>query len=151
MLNKSFHVNTKDKIENFSKNINVDSDKSISIRSFLISAISHNVSEVKNILESEDVFSTINCLKKLGIRIKKIKAKHYLIYGKGLGSFAIKKNKVIDCGNSGTLARLLIGILATTPNIEVYIKGDKSLNKRNMSKLIMLMKLFGADFLPKKK
>ena len=87
----------------------------------------------------------------MGIVIKRVKPKNYLVHGKGLGSFFIKKNSVLDCGNSGTLARLLIGILATTPNIETVIKGDKSLNNRNMSKIIELMKLFGADFLPKKR
>ncbi len=151
MLNKSFSVNTYNKIKDFKKIISVDSDKSISIRSLLIASISHNISEIHNILESEDVFSTIKCLKKLGIVIKRVKPKNYLVHGKGLGSFFIKKNSVLDCGNSGTLARLLIGILATTPNIETVIKGDKSLNNRNMSKIIELMKLFGADFLPKKK
>jgi 3-phosphoshikimate 1-carboxyvinyltransferase len=151
MLNKSFSVNTYNKIKDFKKIISVDSDKSISIRSLLIASISHNISEIHNILESEDVFSTIKCLKKLGIVIKRVKPKNYLVHGKGLGSFFIKKNSVLDCGNSGTLARLLIGILATTPNIETVIKGDKSLNNRNMSKIIELMKLFGADFLPKKR
>ena len=151
MSNKSFSVNTCNKIKNFKKTISVDSDKSISIRSLLIASISHNISEIYNILESEDVFSTIKCLKKLGIKIKRVKPGNFLVHGKGLGSFFIKKNKSLDCGNSGTLARLLIGILATTPNIEVVIKGDKSLSKRNMSKIIKLMKLFGADFLPKKK
>ena len=48
--------------------------------------------------------------------------------------------------NSGTLSRLLIGILSSTPDIEVIIKGDSSLNKRNMSKLIGLMEQFGAEF-----
>jgi len=151
MVNKSFSVIVKKKIKNFNKIISVDSDKSISIRSFLIGAISNNISEIKNVLESEDVFSTINCLKKLGIKIKKIKLKHYLIYGKGFGSLHAKKNTTIDCGNSGTLARLLTGILSTTPEIEVNIKGDKSLNKRNMSKLINLMNEFGAEFFPKNK
>ena len=46
-----------------------------------------------------------------------------------------KKNSLLNCGNSGTCARLLIGILSTTPNIQVKIKGDKSLSKRNMVKL----------------
>ena len=56
MLNKSFSINTYRKIKAYKKTINVDSDKSISIRSFLIGAISHNISEVKNVLESEDIF-----------------------------------------------------------------------------------------------
>ena len=151
MLNKSFSINTFDQIKPFNKTINVDSDKSISIRSFLLGAISHNISEIKNVLESEDILSCINCLKKLGVKIQKVKAKHYLVYGKGLGSFYAKKNTVLDCGNSGTTARLLVGLLSTNPEIQVKIKGDNSLNKRNMSKLIDLMNRFGTTFLPKKK
>ena len=151
MFNKSFSVIISDKIKSYKKNIKVDSDKSISIRSFLIGSISHNISKAENVLESEDVFSTINCLRKLGVKILKKKSGKYLIYGKGLGSLIIKKNSSLDFGNSGTLARLLIGILSTTPNIQVLIKGDKSLNKRNMSKVIKLMNEFGAEFLPKNK
>ena len=151
MLNKSFSVTISKKIKKYKKTILVDSDKSISIRSFLIGAISHNVSHLKNVLESEDVFSAIKCLRKLGVKIVKIRSKEYLVYGKGLGSFSIKKNSLLDFGNSGTLARLLIGILSTTPGIQVKIKGDKSLNKRNMSKIIMLMNEFGASFYPKNK
>ena len=65
MSSKSFNLIIKKKISPFKKTIKVDSDKSISIRSFLIGAISQNISSVKNVLESEDVFSTINCLKKI--------------------------------------------------------------------------------------
>ena len=151
MSTKSFNLIINDKISSFKKIINVDSDKSISIRSFLIGSISQNISFVKNILESEDVFSTIKCLKKLGVKIMKKKNKEYLVYGKGLGSLNIKKNSELDFGNSGTLARLLIGILSTTPNIEVKLKGDHSLNKRSMKKLIVLMNRFGATFFPKNK
>ena len=86
MLNKSFSVVISKKIKKFQKSIFVDSDKSISIRSFLIGAISHNISQVRNVLESEDVISTIKCLKKLGVKIKKGRSNNYLIYGKGLGS-----------------------------------------------------------------
>ena len=50
----------------------------------------------------------------------------------------IKKNAELNFGNSGTLARLLIGILSTTPNIEIKVKGDESLNKRSMKNLIKL-------------
>ena len=84
MLNKSFSLIFNDKIKNFNKTIEVDSDKSISIRSFLIGAISQNITKIKNVLESDDVFATISCLKKLGVKIKKIKAKEYEVYGKGL-------------------------------------------------------------------
>tara|TARA_B100000767_G_C19765477_1_gene537284 strand:+ start:1363 stop:2715 length:1353 start_codon:yes stop_codon:yes gene_type:complete len=151
MLNKSFTLHVSKQIEPYYKTINVDSDKSISIRSFLIGSISHNISEVKNVLESEDVFSCINCLKKLGVKIIKVKAKHYQIYGKGLGSLYAKKNTILDCGNSGTTARLLVGLLSTNPGIQVKIKGDHSLNKRSMTKLINLLTNFGATFLPQSK
>ncbi len=148
---KSFNLNINNPINSFKKIIEVDSDKSLSIRSFLIGAISQDISKANNVLESEDVYSTINCLKKLGVKIQKIKPKSYLIYGKGLGSLFAKKNLQLNFGNSGTLARLLIGILSTTPNLKLKIQGDRSLNKRNMKMLIGLMSEFGAEFLPKNK
>ena len=151
MPNKSFSLNINHKIKPFVKSIKVDSDKSQSIRSFLIGSISQNISITRNVLESEDVFSTIDCLKKLGVQIKKVKPQKYRIHGKGLGSLFAKKNLELNFGNSGTLARLLIGILSTTPGIEVKVKGDSSLNKRSMQKLILLMSEFGAEFLPKNK
>ena len=71
MILKKFNLSLNYKINNYKKIITVDSDKSISIRSFLIGAISQNISIVKNSLESQDVLSTISCLKKLGIKINK--------------------------------------------------------------------------------
>ena len=70
---KSFNLNIYKKIKPFNKIINVDSDKSLSIRSFIIGAISQDISKANNVLESEDVFSTINALKKLGVKIKRYK------------------------------------------------------------------------------
>ena len=151
MLNKRFSLYISKPIKVYNKIIRVDSDKSISIRSFLIGAISHNISEIKNVLESDDIFSCISCLRKLGVKINKLKTKHYLVYGKGLGSLYAKKNTVLDCGNSGTTARLLVGLLSTNPDIHLKIKGDHSLNKRSMVKLINLLNQFGATFLPKNK
>ena len=150
MINKSFNVKINKKLFPFNKSINVDSDKSISIRSLLIGSISQNISSVKNILESDDVLSTVECLRKLGVKINK-KKNCYLIYGKGLGSLIAKKNSKLNFGNSGTLARLLIGLLSTTPNISINLSGDHSLKKRSMKKLILLMSKFGAIFLPKNK
>ena len=150
MSSKIFNVNINKKIESFNKTIEVDSDKSISIRSLIISSISQNISSIKNILESEDVFSTINCLQKLGVKIIK-KKKLYYVYGKGLGSLIAKKNTELNFGNSGTLARLLIGILSTNPNINLNLTGDHSLKKRSMEKIISLMTKFGAVFQPNKK
>ena len=147
MSNKSFSLSINRKIKSFNRTIKVDSDKSISIRSLLIGAISENVSKVKNILESEDVLSAVSCLKKLGVKIVK-KNFVYHVYGKGLGSLYAKKNTVLNFGNSGTLARLIIGILSTTPGISLNLSGDHSLKKRSMQKLFFLMSKFGASFLP---
>ena len=151
MQSKSFSIKVKNKIRPFKKIIKVDADKSLSIRSFLIGSICQDVSIANNILESEDVKSTIQACKKLGVKIVRLKTGSYKIFGKGLGSLYAKKNLTIDCGNSGTLGRLLLSILATTPNIEINITGDKSLKKRNMKELIDLMSEFGATFLPKGK
>ena len=151
MKAKRFNLAVCSKLRPFRKTIGVDSDKSISIRSLLIGSISCNISSVKNILESEDVFSTISCLKKLGVKIKKSNKKSYLIYGNGLGSLIAKKNTTLNFGNSGTLARLLIGILSTTNNLQIKMTGDHSLKKRNMKKIIDLMSRFGASFYPRKK
>ena len=91
MRNKKFSIVVKSKIKEFKKTIEVDSDKSISIRSFLIGAISQGISKAQNILESDDVIATISCLKKLGVKINKTGSRKYKIYGKGLGSLHCKK------------------------------------------------------------
>tara|TARA_B100000963_G_C22588773_1_gene654433 strand:- start:269 stop:1612 length:1344 start_codon:yes stop_codon:yes gene_type:complete len=150
MLQKSFNVIINQKISNFKKSIIVDADKSTSIRILLIGAISEGISSVENILESDDVLSAIKCLRKLGVKIVKRNNLHY-IYGKGLGSLVAKKNISLDFGNSGTLARLLMGLLSTNPDINLSLTGDNSLKKRSMKKLILLMSEFGATFKPSKK
>ena len=90
--------------------------------------MSNNISHISDILESEDVNSTITSLRKLGVKI--IKNKNvYTVHGKGLGSLYANKNLKLNFGNSGTLARLLIGLLTSTPNIILNLTGDHSLKK----------------------
>ena len=89
----------------------IPGDKSISHRSVIIPSISKGVSEISNILMSEDVKNTIKAFELLGVKIKKFKTK-IKIYGKGLNSLK-KPKKTIYLGNSGTSARLLIGLLAS--------------------------------------
>ena len=126
MPSKSFSVKLNKKILPFQKTIKIDSDKSISIRSFLLGSICQNLSFANNVLESDDVKSTISACRKLGVRIIRTRPMSYKIYGKGIGSLVAKKNLELNFGNSGTLARLLIGILSTTPNIIVKIKWSYS-------------------------
>ena len=140
MSNKSFSLTVSKKIDDFNSNSKVDSDKSISIRSFLIGSISQNISKIKNVLESEDVSATIKCLRKLGVKIKKTKQKEYEVYGQGLGSMFCKKGTVLNFENSGTLCRLLVGILSTTPGIDVILTGDSSLKKKRYGKIDKISK-----------
>ena len=152
MVDKHFSVTFKKKINKFNKSVKVDSDKSISQRSFIIGSVCEGVSFVENILESEDVYSTIKCLRKLNCNIKRTERGKYKIYGKGLGSFFCKQNTILDFGNSGTAARLLgFGLCSTNPNLKIKITGDKSLKKRSMYKIINAMENFGATFLPKRR
>ena len=100
----------KKKIKDFNKVISVDGDKSISIRSLLIGSQSYGICKIKNLPKSDDIISTINGLKKLGIRIQ-FKDNTCYLYGNGFNGFDYKKNIVINAGNSGTFARLLLGLL----------------------------------------
>mgnify|MGYP001312695868 CR=1 FL=1 len=152
MVSEHFSVIFKKKISKFNKTIKIDSDKSISQRSLIVGSISEGISKIKNVLESEDIFSTINCLKKLNCKIKKISKGNYEVYGRGLGSFYCKKNTKLDFGNSGTAARLLgFGVCGTNPGLKIKLTGDKSLKKRSMLKIIKVMENFGTRFLPKNK
>ena len=117
------------KINNFNQVISVDGDKSISIRSLLIGSQSYGICKINNLSKSDDIMSTVIGLRKLGVKIL-IKGKSCSIYGKGLNSFDFKKNIIINAGNSGTFARLLLGLLINTPNL-IKIVGDRSLSRRD--------------------
>ena len=132
------------KIKDFNKVIKVDGDKSLSIRSLLIGSQSYGVCKIKNLSKSLDILSTISGLKKLGIKTKFTNNVCY-IYGNGLNGFGYKKNISIDAGNSGTFARLLLGLLVQTP-YEIKIIGDKSLSKRDFLRIITPLEKFGASF-----
>ena len=149
-MKKKISVLINKKINNFNKTIRVESDKSISHRALLIASQCIGVSNIGNMLESEDVKNTIECLKKLGIKILK-KNKKYLIYGNGLASFKNPKDNTLYAGNSGTLARLLIALLGTQPNLKVKLIGDSSLNKRDMKRIIDPLSKIGCNFYPKNK
>ena len=130
------------KIKNFNRKIQVQPDKSISIRWALMASQAIGKSRGYNLLDAEDVNSTLNALKKIGIKV--IKKKNYCdIYGKGLNGFSYKKNTVIDAGNSGTLSRLILGLLAGSKN-PLIIKGDKSLSSRDFGRVIKPLNLFGV-------
>ena len=136
------HIFIRKKIKSFNKKISVSSDKSISIRSILLASQAVGISKISNLLQSEDVMNTLKSIKKLGINYSK-KGNIYKIYGFGLNGFNIKKNITINAGNSGTLARLILGLLVKI-KYKVKIIGDKSLSKRDFSRVIKPLRLFGA-------
>tara|TARA_Y100000591_G_scaffold73970_1_gene61525 strand:+ start:603 stop:1925 length:1323 start_codon:yes stop_codon:yes gene_type:complete len=135
-------INTK--IQKFNKVLSIDGDKSLSIRWALIASQSEYKSKSKNLLLSEDVINTLKCLKKLGVKIKM--SKNFCeIKGVGLNGFKYKKNLTLYAGNSGTLGRLIMGLLTHT-KLAIKLKGDKSLSKRDFLRIIKPLKKFGADF-----
>ncbi len=143
---KSIHINKK--ISSYKKTIEVSSDKSLSIRTILLATQAVGVSKISNLLESEDVLNTLKTIKKLGITYKK-KNNVYEIYGYGLNSFVSKKNLLINAGNSGTLARLIVGLLVKSKN-KIKLIGDKSLSKRDFSRVTEPLKNFGVNIKTKK-
>ena len=119
----------KNKINEFNKVINVPGDKSLSIRWVLFSSIANGVSKAKNLLISEDVLASIRAINRLGIK-SKLKNNECKIYGKGIDGYKYKKNLTINAENSGTLGRLILGLLINCKN-KIRIVGDKSLSKRD--------------------
>ena len=146
---KYFSIHVKDKIKKFNKIIDVDPDKSISIRFFLLASNAYGVSKGYNILESEDVKATILALKKLGIKIIKKKSCYY-VCGNGLNGFNIKKKLTLNFENSGTLGRLLPSFLIHYPK-KIKLTGDSSLSKRDFFRIIEPLEKIGARFTPEKK
>ena len=126
------------------KSIIVDGDKSLSIRFVLFSSLSKGKCSATNLLISEDVKSAINIIKKLNIKIN-LKNKKCEIFGKGLFGYKFKKNLILNAGNSGTTVRLLFSLLNNS-NHWIKITGDQSLKKRDMSRIIRPLKLFGFEF-----
>ncbi len=138
-------ISIKKKIDYFNKKaISVPGDKSLSIRFVILSSLSKGKSTAYNLLKSDDVLSAIKNIRKLGIKVilKKNKCE---VYGKGLFGYKYKKNLVLNAGNSGTTARLLCSALIDT-QYPIKITGDKSLIKRDMSRIIKPLKLFGVKF-----
>ena len=139
----------KKKIKSFDTKINVSGDKSLSIRWALLASIANGKSKAYNLLMSEDVLATLDAIKKLGIKVK-IHNDYSEIYGNGLNGFKYKKDLIINAKNSGTLGRLILGLLIKSPQ-KVKLIGDKSLSKRDFSRVTVPLEKFGAKFYYKKK
>ena len=134
----------KKKIDAFNKVIKVSGDKSISIRWVLFSSLANGTSRAKNLLMSQDVLAAIKAINKLGIK-SKIKKNECIIYGKGIDGYRYKKNLTINAENSGTLGRLILGLVINS-NKKIKLIGDESLSKRDFERVAKPLSKFGANF-----
>ena len=124
--------------------IKVPGDKSISHRSLIIGSIAEGETNIEGFLYSEDPLSTANCLRKLGVNIPDIKKDQpFTVKGLGLNGFK-EPEEILDCGNSGTTMRLLIGLLAGQEGKNFILTGDKSLNERPMGRVSKPLALMGG-------
>ncbi len=138
-----------EKIKKFNKIINVSGDKSLSIRWVLFASLADGVSKAKNLLMSEDVLAALDTIKKFGIK-SKINKNYCKIYGKGFDGYKYKKNLRINAKNSGTLGRLILGLLINT-NHKIKLIGDNSLSKRDFKRVTEPLSKFGARFILRNK
>ncbi len=125
--------------------IAVPGDKSISHRALMFGALAVGRSEISGLLEGEDVLATAAALRAMGAGIERAADGRWLVDGVGVGGLG-EPEDVLDVGNSGTSARLLLGILATHP-FTALMTGDASLRRRPMARVIEPLSRFGARFL----
>ena len=137
-------VEIKNKVGEFKKTISVPGDKSLSIRWVLFASLAKGKSKAKNLLMSEDVIAAIKAIKKLGIKVI-INKKECTIFGKGIEGYKYKKNLTINAQNSGTLGRLILGLLVNSTK-PINLIGDKSLSKRDFRRVSEPLSKFGAKF-----
>ncbi|KQI67385.1 3-phosphoshikimate 1-carboxyvinyltransferase [Loktanella sp. 3ANDIMAR09] len=120
----------------------VPGDKSISHRSLILGALSVGTTRVTGLLEGDDVLDTARAMRAFGATVTDHGEGNWSVQGVGVGGFAEPEN-VIDCGNSGTGVRLIMGAMATSP-ITATFTGDASLNGRPMGRVTDPLALFGA-------
>ncbi len=139
----------KEKINTFHKTIHVTGDKSLSVRWVLFSSLANGKSKAYNLLRSEDVLAVIKTIKKFGIKVN-LKKDYCEIIGNGLFGYKYKKNIVINAENSGTLGRLILGILIDT-KYPIKLIGDNSLSKRDFKRVTDPLSQFGGIYKLKNK
>ncbi|MBL4812885.1 MAG: 3-phosphoshikimate 1-carboxyvinyltransferase [Rhodobacteraceae bacterium] len=121
----------------------VPGDKSISHRALILGALSIGETQIEGLLEGQDVLDTAAAMRAFGAEVVDHGAGSWSVHGVGIGGFA-EPDQVINCGNSGTGVRLIMGAMATTPITAVFT-GDASLNSRPMSRITDPLALFGTQ------
>lgn len=121
----------------------VPGDKSISHRSLILGAMAVGETTIQGLLEGQDVLDTAKAMRAFGAEVTDHGGGSWSVHGVGVGGFA-EPDQVIDCGNSGTGVRLIMGAMATSP-IAATFTGDASLNKRPMARVTDPLALFGCQ------
>jgi 3-phosphoshikimate 1-carboxyvinyltransferase len=121
----------------------VPGDKSISHRALILGALAVGETRITGLLEGQDVLDTAQAMRAFGATVTRQGPGEWSVLGVGVGGFA-EPDRVIDCGNSGTGVRLIMGAMATSP-IAATFTGDESLNRRPMGRVTDPLALFGAQ------
>jgi 3-phosphoshikimate 1-carboxyvinyltransferase len=121
----------------------VPGDKSISHRSLILGAMAVGETRITGLLEGQDVLDTAKAMQAFGAEVTNHGGGEWSVHGVGVGGFA-EPDGVIDCGNSGTGVRLIMGAMASCP-ITATFTGDASLNSRPMARVTDPLALFGIQ------
>ena len=121
--------------------VSIPGDKSISHRSVMFASLANGMTEIHNFLNGADCLATIDCFRKMGIKIEEHQNR-ILVHGKGLHGLTAP-SETLQVKNSGTTTRLLSGILAGQP-FSTSLSGDESLNSRPMKRIIEPLTQMGA-------
>ena len=124
--------------------VKVPGDKSISHRALMLGALAIGRSTVDGLLEGEDVLRTAEAMRRLGAEVTRQEDGRWVLFGRGVGGLA-EPEDVLDMGNAGTGARLLMGLVATHPFTSLFT-GDGSLRSRPMRRVIDPLSRIGAGF-----
>ena len=125
--------------------VKVPGDKSISHRALILGSIARGETYINGFLYSEDPLSTADCLRKLGVKIPEIiENEPFKMIGLGLDNFSEPK-EILNCGNSGTTMRLLMGLLAGARNKNFVLTGDNSLSERPMDRVCKPLRTMGGN------
>ncbi len=120
----------------------VPGDKSISHRALILGALAVGETRITGLLEGQDVLDTADAMRAFGADVRRLGPGEWAVHGVGVGGFA-EPEAVLDCGNSGTGVRLIMGAMATSP-ITATFTGDASLRSRPMGRVTEPLSLFGA-------
>ncbi len=132
------------KAKSLKGSVAVPGDKSISHRALMLSSQALGITTIHGLLEGEDVLRTAEALRQCGVPITRHANGHWMVEGRGIGGLK-EPGKVLDMGNAGTAARLLMGLLSTY-DFTTQFEGDESLSKRPMKRVIDPLEQIGASF-----